>query len=128
MRAKSPYAKTMGFGLERDSEGRPVLTMEWDVSKSGRPGFVHGGALAGMLEAITWLTLEDALPEGDKPRIKPINVTISYMRGAREKTTYARATIERLGRRIANVEAIAWQDDPAAPVAVAQMNLMLARD
>jgi uncharacterized protein (TIGR00369 family) len=127
MQADSPYAKTMGFGLERDADGRPVLTMAWSDAKAGRPGFVHGGALAGMLETIAYLTVNEALPEGDKPRIKPINVTVCYMRGAKEKTTYARATIERLGRRVANVEAVAWQDDPAAPVAVAQMNMMLGR-
>ncbi len=127
MRPESPYAKTMGFGLERDAEGRAVLTMAWSDRKAGRPGFVHGGALAGMLETIAYITLEEALPEGDKPRIKPINATVTYMRGAKEKTTYARATIERLGRRVANVEAVAWQDDPETPVAVAQMNVMLAR-
>jgi len=89
-----------------------------DVSKHGRPGFVHGGALAGMLETIAYMTLSDALGEADRPQLRPVNVTMTYMRGAGEKTTYARAIIERLGKRIANIEAMAWQDDPAKPAAI----------
>jgi uncharacterized protein (TIGR00369 family) len=123
--ALSPYARTMGLTIERDENGVLILIMPFDASKRGRPGFVHGGAIAGLLEVIAYAALSDALPDGDKPVLKPVNVTVSYMRGAAEATTYARATIERLGRRIANVEAIAWQDDPAKPVAVAQINVML---
>jgi uncharacterized protein (TIGR00369 family) len=123
----SPYAQTMGFVASRDDAGRLILTMPYGEDKRGRPGFVHGGALAGLLETVAFLTLSDALGEEDRPQIKPVNVTATFMRGATEKPTHARATIERLGRRVANVEAMAWQDDPAKPVAMAQMNVMLAR-
>jgi uncharacterized protein (TIGR00369 family) len=123
----SPYAQTMGFGTERDSNGRLLLTMGFDTGKMGRPGFLHGGAISGMLETIAYLTLAEALGADDKPQVKPINVTVTFMRGGVDKITFARATIERLGRRIANIEAIAWQDDPAAPIAMAQMNVMLVR-
>ncbi len=121
METNSPFARTMGFGSERDNEGRLVLTMAFETNKMGRPGFLHGGAIAGMLEAVAFTTLAEALDADDNARIKPINVTVNYLRGAR-------ATIERLGRRVANVEAIAWQDDPDNPIAIAQMNLMLQRD
>ncbi len=123
----SPYARTMGFVTSRDAEDRLMLAMPFDGGKRGRPGFVHGGALAGLLETVAYLTLAEALGEDGRARLKPINVTVTYMRGATETTTFARATIERLGRRMANVEAIAWQDDPAKPVAMAQMNVMLSR-
>lgn len=123
----SPYARTMGFEPSRDDAGRLVLALPYSIAVRGRPGFVHGGALAGLLETVAFATLSEALGTDDRPQIKPINVTVSYMRGATELTTYARATIERLGRRVANVEAIAWQDDPDKPVAVAQMNVMLSR-
>jgi uncharacterized protein (TIGR00369 family) len=125
--ALSPYAQKMGLSVERDADGVLTLVMPFDADKQGRPGFIHGGAIAGLLEVIAYATLSDALAAGDRPALKPVNVTVSFMRGAAEATTYARATIERLGRRIANVEAIAWQDDPAKPVAVAQMNVMLDR-
>jgi uncharacterized protein (TIGR00369 family) len=123
----SPYAKTMGFEVSRDGEGRLVLAMPYHWSKSGRPGFVHGGALAGLLETVAYMTLSEALGEDDQPQLKPVNVTITFMRGATEKTTFARAIIERLGKRIANIEAIAWQDDPAKPMAQGQINVMLDR-
>jgi uncharacterized protein (TIGR00369 family) len=124
----SPYAKTMGFAASRDNEDRLILTMPYGEDKRGRPGFVHGGALAGLLEAVAFLTLSDALGDEDRPQIKPVNVTVTFMRGAGGHPTHARATIERLGRRVANVEAVAWQEDPAKPVAMAQMNVMLSRD
>jgi uncharacterized protein (TIGR00369 family) len=123
----SPYAQTMGFVASRDSEGRLILTMPYGEDKRGRPGFVHGGALAGLLETVAFLTLSDALGQEDRPQLKPVNVTTTFMRGAIELPTHARATIERLGRRVANIEAMAWQDDPNKPVAMAQMNVMLAR-
>ena len=41
--------------------------------------------------------------------------------------TFAAAIIERLGNRIANVEAVAWQADRAKPIATAQINFLLER-
>ena len=123
----SPYAQTMGFEEQRDADGRLVIAMPYSVGVRGRPGFVHGGALAGLLETVAYATLSEALGEDDRPVIKPVNVTATYMRGAVEVTTYARATIERLGKRIANIEAIAWRDDIEKPVAMAQINVMLDR-
>ncbi len=124
---KSPYANTMGFGTARDDDDRLLLTMAFETNKMGRPGFLHGGAIAGMLEAVAYQTLAEALGDEDRPQLKPINVTVTFLRGGRDHITYARATIERLGRRIANIEAVAWQDDPAKPIATAQMNVMLER-
>ena len=123
----SPYAQTMGFAAERDADGHLIIAMPYSEGVKGRPGFVHGGALAGLLETTAYVTLAEALGDDDKPMLKPVNMTATYMRGALEVTTYARATIERLGKRIANIEAVAWQDDPAKPVAIAQINVMLDR-
>ena len=126
-RLDSPYARTMGFDSARDGDDRLLLTMAFETDKMGRPGFLHGGAIAGMLEAVAYQTLAEALGDQDRPQLKPINVTVTFLRGGRDHTTYARATIERLGRRIANIEAVAWQDDPTKPIATAQMNVMLDR-
>jgi len=38
----------------------------------------------------------------------------------RPKTLFARASIKRLGRRIANVHVEAWQDEKGTPVALLQ--------
>ncbi len=124
----APYAATMGFGHERGADGRLILTMDYAGSKMGRPGYLHGGAIAGLLESAGFAGLADALAEEPSPRLKPVNVTVTYMRGGVEKRTFARATIERLGRRVANIEVTAWQDDPAKPIAMAQMNILIDRD
>jgi len=94
----------------------------------GRPGFLHGGAIGGLLEMAAVVALKHALAEEDgEARIKPINQTVDYMRGGREKPTRARGIVTRLGTRVANVEAVAWQDDPARPIAAARMNYLIAR-
>ena len=94
----------------------------------GRPGFLHGGAIAGLLEFAAFDALSTAL--GDPAVImKPVTVTVDYLRGGSEGQgdTYAEATIERLGNRIANVEAMAWQSDRAKPIAAARINFLLER-
>jgi len=56
-------------------------------------------------------------------------VTVDYLRGGSEGQgdTVAEATIERLGNRIANVEAMAWQTDRSKPIAAARINFLLER-
>jgi uncharacterized protein (TIGR00369 family) len=123
----SPYARTIGIGTDRDDAGRLLLFMDYDDGKSGRPGYLHGGAIAGMLETAAYMTVMDLLKEDPQPRLKPVNCTVTYMRAGLEQRTFARATIERLGRRVANVEAVAWQIDPAKPIAIAQLNVLIDR-
>jgi acyl-coenzyme A thioesterase PaaI-like protein len=59
--------------------------------------------------------------------MKPITVTVDYMRGGSDRETYAAATVERLGARIANVEAFAWQEAREKPIAAARINFLLDR-
>lgn len=121
-----PYADLLGIKCEA-GDGVPVLAMPFGADVIGRPGFVHGGALAGLLEMAAIVALKHALEiesRGDT-RIKPINVTVDFMRGGREKVTRAQGQVSRLGTRIANVEAIAWQDDRERPVAAARLNFLL---
>jgi acyl-coenzyme A thioesterase PaaI-like protein len=49
------------------------------------------------------------------------------MRGGRLIETHAAARVTRIGRRVANVEAEAWQEDRGKPIATAKLNLMLDR-
>jgi uncharacterized protein (TIGR00369 family) len=123
----SPYAQTLGIDAERDSQGRLVLLMAFGVEKLGRPGFLHGGAIAGFLETAAYMTLAEALGDADQPQLKPVNVTVTFLRGGRDHITRACATISRLGRRMANVDIVAWQEDETKPIATAQMNVLLDR-
>lgn len=127
MTALPPYAQLLDLRAERDEDGQPLFVMPFGDDVTGRPGFLHGGAIAGLLEFAAFATLRQALGEG-AVEMKPINVTVDYMRGGHPRDTFAAATIERLGARIANVEAQAWQKDRKAPIAAAQMNFLLVRD
>ena len=124
-----PYAAFLGITEEPDPAGKsPVLLMPFGDDLVGRPGFVHGGVIGGLLEMAAIVALRCALGEEDKSRIKPINVTVDYMRGGLDRPTRAIGTVERLGKRIANVDAIAWQDDRTRPIAAARMNFLIVRN
>jgi uncharacterized protein (TIGR00369 family) len=128
MRSLPPYADTLGITLD-EAEGAPLYRMPFGDAVLGRPGFLHGGAIAGLLELAAIGTVFRALEEGNAAEtvVKPINVSIIYMRGGVDHDTFASATITRLGSRVANVEAHAWQDDRTRPIASAQINLLVRR-
>jgi uncharacterized protein (TIGR00369 family) len=120
-----PYAQLLNLRVEECDRG-PLIVMPFHEDVVGRPGFLHGGAIAGLLEFAAFTTLGRALGD-DGVAMKPITVTIDYMRGGSDADTFATATVERLGARIANVEAFAWQKDRATPIASAQLNFLLDR-
>ncbi|MDB5681657.1 MAG: phenylacetic acid degradation protein [Sphingomonas bacterium] len=122
-----PYAELLGLVVETEGDGAPVLMMPFATAVLGRPGFLHGGAISGLMEMAAIVALHAALESEGGGEIKPINVTVDFMRGGRDKETRAKGVITRLGTRVANVEATAWQDDPAKPIAAARMNYMIVR-
>jgi uncharacterized protein (TIGR00369 family) len=122
-----PYADLLGLTVVDEEGGAPVLSMPYVAGVMGRPGFLHGGAIGGLLEMAAFSALHAAFDDDDRPRIKPITVTVDYMRGGREAQTFALGQILRRGTRIANLEAVAWQDDRSKPIAIARMNVLLSR-
>jgi uncharacterized protein (TIGR00369 family) len=122
-----PYAELLGLRTERGADGELLWIMPFAEQVVGRPGFLHGGAIAGLLEFAALGTLYDQLGADSKARLKPISVTVDFMRGGTDHDTYAAATVSRLGNRVANVEAQAWQQDRAKPIAAARMNLLIRR-
>jgi uncharacterized protein (TIGR00369 family) len=122
-----PYAELLCLRTERDADGALLWVMPFREQVVGRPGFLHGGAIAGLLEFAALGTLYDQLADGEAVTPKPINVTVDFMRGGTDHDTYAAATITRLGTRVANVEAHAWQQDRTKPIAAARMNLLIKR-
>jgi uncharacterized protein (TIGR00369 family) len=122
-----PYAELLGLSTRRDDDGALLWVMPFRNEVIGRPGFLHGGAIAGLLEFAALGTLYEALADQPDVRPKPINVSVDFMRGGIDTETYASASITRLGKRVANVEAHAWQNDRGRPIAAARMNLLLSR-
>jgi uncharacterized protein (TIGR00369 family) len=119
-----PYAQLLKLRTEEQADGlRFVMPFHDDVV--GRPGFLHGGAIAGLLEFAAFTALSRAI--GEEVVKKPITVTVDYMRGGTPRDTFAEARIERLGKRMANVESYAWQGDRERPIASARINFLLDR-
>jgi uncharacterized protein (TIGR00369 family) len=122
-----PYAETLGLYADPEDAENCRLIMPFEDGVLGRPSFLHGGAISGLMEMAAIVALRHALADDGGGRIKPINVTVDFMRGGRDKLTYSRGIVTRLGNRVANVEATAWQDDPAKPIAAARMNYLVVR-
>ena len=125
MKPLPPYAQLLRLRID-DSGDECRLVMPFHEDVVGRPGFLHGGAIAGLLEFAAFTSLERAI--GDPAvAMKPITVSVDYMRGGSDRDTFAAAEIQRLGSRIANVEAVAWQVDRSSPIAAARVNFLLER-
>jgi uncharacterized protein (TIGR00369 family) len=122
-----PYARFLGIETRRSGEGELLYVMPFGDVVLGRPGYLHGGAIAGLLEFAAIGAVFEEIGAGESVTVKPINVTVNFMRGGTDHDTFAVATVTRLGNRIANVEAHAWQTDRARPIAAAQMNLLVRR-
>ena len=122
-----PYAQFLGISTRRSDDGELQFVMPFGDAVLGRPGYLHGGAIAGLLEFAAIGAIYEELGGSAGVTVKPINVTVNFMRGGTDHDTIAAATVTRLGNRVANVEAHAWQQDRTKPIAAAQMNVMLRR-
>jgi uncharacterized protein (TIGR00369 family) len=111
-----PYCRHLGIRAEL-RVGGPVLLMPFEEKLIGNVTLpaLHGGVIGSMLETaaivqVTWETRASVLP-------RPVDITIDYLRSARGVTSFARARVARLGRRVVNVHAEMWQEDESKPVA-----------
>jgi uncharacterized protein (TIGR00369 family) len=110
-----PYARFLGVQVEESSDGwRCVLPFRQEIIGNPRLPAIHGGVLGAFLELTAFLRL---YAESTERAPKPINFSVDYLRSAGPRTTIAQADIFKLGRRIANVHVVAWQDDRDKPVA-----------
>ena len=122
-----PYARGLGIEVDHQDSGSPVLGVEFGDRMQGRPGYLHGGALSGLMEMAAIAALQAELARrGGKIRMKPVNITVEFMRGGTAQRTYAVGRVTRAGRRLATVSAEAWQADRAKPIATALMNILLS--
>jgi len=122
----SPYARALGMESCGEEHGMPVIAIDFAHHLEGRPGALHGGAIGGILETAGYAALRTALAAEDaSKRIKPVNITVQYLRGGKSVRTYAVGKITRLGRRNANLHVEAWQESREKPIATAVMNILM---
>ncbi|GAA0654503.1 hypothetical protein GCM10009101_30610 [Brevundimonas lenta] len=86
---------------------------------------LHGGSTAAMLELTAVAQVALLYPRLKLPR--PINVTVAYLRSGRPVDVHARARISKAGRRVAHVQAEAWQEDEAQPIATLSAHFLVAQ-
>ncbi len=119
-----PYARFIGMRVQiLGDEMTGVLPFK--QSNIGNPLLpaLHGGVIGAFMEvtAITQLSIDE--PQERMPR--SVDVSIDYLRSGRPMDTYARAHVNRVGRRIANVQVEAWQEERARPIAALRGHFML---
>lgn len=121
-----PYARALDMVVSGEIDGAPIISMPFADRVQGRPGFLHGGAISGLLEIAAIAAIHQALrAQGSDSAIKQVNVTVDFMRGGLSQMTYAVGEVTRLGRTMANVEARAWQDDREKPIAMGYMHYLI---
>jgi uncharacterized protein (TIGR00369 family) len=120
-----PYARFLGVEIERrDGALECVLPFRQEIVGNPALPAVHGGVLGAFLELTALVHLLD--DSGSERVPKPITFSVDYLRSAGPATTRARAEIFKLGRRIANVRVVAWQDDRSRPVVAGNGKFLLA--
>lgn len=123
----APYARALDMRVHDNEGAAPIIVMPFADKVQGRPGYLHGGAISGLLEMAAVAAIHKALSErGNDAPIKQVNVTIDFMRAGLPEDTFAMGIVTRLGRNMANVDAHAWQGSgPDKPIAIAHMHYLI---
>lgn len=139
-----PYIQYLGVQFDRRGDELTAI-LPFDAKLIGNPFLpaIHGGVTAAFLEITglislswTWLWEDiesgrldvDTLAAGKLPRLpKTIDFTVDYLRSGLPRDAYARARVNRSGRRYASVHVEAWQDNRQRPFAQANAHFLMPR-
>ncbi|MAO00898.1 PaaI family thioesterase [Roseovarius mucosus] len=139
-----PYIGFLGVQFDRRGDELTAL-MPFEEKLIGNPLLpaLHGGATAAFLEitaiiglswGMLWEEIEsgafdpEAIVGGKLPRLpKTIDFTVDYLRSGLPRDAYARAQVNRSGRRYASVHVEAWQDNRSRPFAQATGHFLMPR-
>ena len=122
-----PYIKFLGVSFDRHGD-ELTSTMAFHEDLIGNPMLpaLHGGATSAFLEvtaivglawASLWKDIEEerlnisAVQNGKLALPKTIDLTVDYLRSGLPRDAYARARVNRSGRRYASVHVEGWQDN-----------------
>lgn len=120
-----PYTRFLGIGVE-NTTGEVLCRMRYApmlIGNSSIPA-LHGGTLGGLMESAAIFELLLRTQEERVPKI--ISITVDFLRSGRPQDTLAKASITRLGRRVANLQVQAWQEDRGKPIASASALFLLS--
>lgn len=123
-----PYLRYLGIRFDRrGDELTAILPFRDDLIGNPMLSALHGGCTAAFLETtaiieLAWQVLWEAMEGGADPGAfdpakaqlpKTIDFTVDFLRSGLPRDAYARARINRSGRRYASVHVEAWQDNRA---------------
>ena len=113
--ARIPYARYLGVRAELAGDEMTAI-LPFAPHLVGNPMLpaIHGGVLGAFMEMTALAQI--SIIQGLSRQPKPIDISVEYLRSARPLTTYARAEIRKIGRRIANVHVEAWQESRSTPI------------
>ena len=135
-----PYISFLGIQFDRrGDELTAVLPFRDDLIGNPLLPAIHGGVTAAFLEVtaiieLSWSLLWDDMENGTGhpldparlPRLpKTIDFTTDFLRTGLPRDAYARARVNRSGRRYASVHVEAWQDNRSRPFAQASGHFLL---
>lgn len=114
--ARVPIVQTLGMHCEiKGDDMTAVLPFQKKLIGNFTIKALHGGAIGTFLE-MTAMSQLFLVSEVEHPP-RTINITVDYLRQGHAQDLYARATVIKLGRRMASVRAEAWQSQRDKPVA-----------
>lgn len=118
-----PYIQFLGIQFDRrGDELTAVLPFKDELIGNPMLPAIHGGVTAAFLEItaiieLSWAMIWDDM-EDDEHHVpskiklpKTIDFTVDYLRSGLPRDAYARARVNRSGRRYASVHVEAWQDN-----------------
>ena len=132
-----PYIQFLGIEFDRRGDELTAV-LPFGDKLIGNPVLpaLHGGAIAAFLETtaiieLAWTTLWQDMEAGRAnmttfPQMpKTIDFTVDFLRSGLPRDAYARARVNRSGRRYASVQVEAWQDNRARPFAMASAHFLM---
>ncbi|EAR50913.1 hypothetical protein OG2516_13611 [Oceanicola granulosus HTCC2516] len=122
--AHSPYVRFLGIRFDRRGDELTAL-LPYADHLIGNPALpaIHGGVTAAFLETtalvvLAWSLMWERMETGPPPEPpepprwpKTIDFTVDYLRTGLPRDAYARARVNRSGRRYASVHVEGWQDN-----------------
>lgn len=120
-----PYIAYLGIQFDRRGDELTAV-LPFDEKLIGNPALpaLHGGVTAAFLEVaaiieLAWTAIWEDMEAGrlgaaEVPPLrlpKTIDFTVDYLRSGLPRDAYARARVNRSGRRYASVHVEAWQDN-----------------
>jgi len=109
MSENTSFPEVVGTELSSAEEGRAVVNLQAEEWHLNAMGAVHGGLISTLIDVSMAEALGTIAEEGEQPFT--IQITVNYMKPAKQGTLTSTAEVRMGGERVTIVEAEVMQDD-----------------